>query len=42
MNYKVVIMIATLAMTAPSPAMTETDPPVVTMDENLWVAFYDD
>ena len=41
MNYKIVIMIAALAMTAPSPAMTETDPPVVTMDENLWVAFYD-
>ncbi len=41
MNYKIVIMIAALAMTAPSLAVTETDPPVVTMDENLWVAFYD-
>jgi hypothetical protein len=41
MNYKIVIMIAALAMTAPSLAVTETDPPVITMDENLWVAFYD-
>ncbi len=41
MNYKVIIMIAALAMTAPSLAVTEADPPVLTMDENLWIAFYD-
>ena len=41
MNYKKVIMIAVLAMMAPSLGATETDPPVVTIDENLWVAFYD-
>lgn len=41
MTYKAFIMIAALAMTAPPLAATEADPPVVTMDENLWVAFYD-
>jgi len=41
MNYKTVIMIAVLAMMAPSLRATETDPPAVTIDENLWVAFYD-
>lgn len=41
MNYKVVILIVALAITAPSLEATEADPPVITMDENLWVAFYD-
>ena len=41
MNYKIAIMIAALAMTAPSLEATEADPPVLTMDENLWIAFYD-
>ncbi len=41
MNYKIVIMIAALALLAPSLATTEADSPVITIDENLWVAFYD-
>ena len=41
MNYRMMIVITALAMTAPSFAATETDPRVITMDENLWVAFYD-
>ena len=41
MTYKAFIMSAALAMTAPSFAVAEVDPAVVTIDENLWVAFYD-
>jgi hypothetical protein len=41
MTYKALIMIAALAMAVPSYAKAETDPAVVTIDENLWVAFYD-
>lgn len=41
MTYKAFIMIAALAMTAPSLQATEADPAVITMDESLWVAFFD-
>lgn len=41
MTYKAFILIAALAVTIPSHASTEADPAVVTIDENLWVAFYD-
>jgi hypothetical protein len=40
MNFKIVVMTVALTMTAPLSA-TEADPPVITIEENLWVAFYD-
>lgn len=41
MNYKIVIMIIALALPAPVLAVAKADVPVMTMDENLWVTFYD-
>ena len=41
MNFKIVIMIIALALPAPLLALAKADLPVVTMDENLWVTFYD-
>ncbi|MDH3303695.1 MAG: hypothetical protein OEM50_01460 [Gammaproteobacteria bacterium] len=40
MNFKIVVMTVALTMMAPLSA-TEADPPVITIEENLWVAFYD-
>ncbi len=40
-RHKVAILVATLVMTTPALAESEESQPAVTMDENLWVAFYD-
>lgn len=40
MNIKIVVMTVALTMAAPLSA-AEADPPVITMDESLWLAFYD-
>ncbi|NNC56105.1 MAG: hypothetical protein HKO12_01005 [Woeseiaceae bacterium] len=41
MRYKTLFIVATLAVTPQALSETDVDQPVVTMDENLWVAFYD-
>ena len=41
MLLRIVIIILALALSAPAVPKTKPDQQVVTMDENLWVTFYD-
>lgn len=41
MRHKVAALVAALVMTTPAIAESEENQPAVTMDEQLWVAFYD-
>ena len=41
MNTKVIFLLAALAAATPAISADSTDQPVVTMHENLWIAFYD-
>ena len=40
-QHAVAVFVAALVMTSPAFAASNADQPVVTMDERLWVAFYD-